>query len=599
MLFGYLSYSKEISLEESNQYSQFLSGPSFGVSESITNDFGQLKINIAKHPNLPSYSARIYQSDNSDIIIVLIGTIFHYNDELVASQNLSQLLIEQYLCHGIHFLKNLNGEFSICIFDFKKGEHYFGKDHIGTTPLTLIEKDRGVYFGTDTNGMAKSMFKDSRIDSSYIKSRFYGYEENFHYTPFPKITKVLPAHYAELVNSSINQTCYWSPINSKTNTSIDFSSAVDKLHELLIDSVKVRIRGDHNIGAHYSGGLDSSIVAAIARELCPAQKDFFGFSWSPGNYSFKGDLTQDERVLIRAQAKKSSIIPVFINTDIKDYINYLSNWRSQGDFHHLKPTESEAQKKGVHLMFSGWGGDEFIGLPKDAIFQELFRKGRFLKLIGLSEKNGFKERSIHIYNNVLFPFRRRASLKYKSGLRIARYLKKWDNQQVNKRSIFRTKNNYMLHLMSYYHNAQRCEAWYTSGQRNGIVYTYPLLDKRIIEYCFSLKMEHFAASKLNKPLLRAIGKEYLINELRSQKQLLDPTLLEQKNELDHQAAKLLASELKDYKQNPYLNFVDFEKINSEIDSIDFDDPKKTSDISHILSYLKSVHSYTINVGKSE
>lgn len=596
MLLGYLTYSDKIDPKEKRLFDQTLLETSFpeGILESY--EYDRLIISIARHTAFHQSPAHIYNYTDANIVIILVGSIFHYQNSEVKPTDLDELLLCEYSALGVDFLSDVNGEFSICIFDFAQDKYLFGKDHIGTVPMTIIKDENGVFFGTDMNGMAKSIFKDEKIEDDYIYSRFYGYGENYRCTPFSGIQKVLPAHFIEISDKRMVQSSYWSTKSIQINESIDFETAVNTLEKLTKDAVKVRIKDGYTVGSHYSGGIDSSIVAGMTREACGNQEEFYGFSWSPEDYIFKGNSKLDERILIREQAAKSSILPVFINTNIEDFIAFLSDWRAQPDFHYETPTQKEAQKKGINLLFSGWGGDEFIGIPKAATHMELFKKRKFRKFFKNSKKQSFKGKIVHLYNNVIFPFRRTPSFRLKSGKRVAKYLRLDNNLQENKREIFSSKNRYLQHLMSYRHNAQRCETWYTSGQRNGVEYTFPLLDKRIIEYCFSLNVELFAETNMNKPLLRAIGKEYLIDKIRLEKQLFDPVLIAHEKELDRQSLELLTLEFQDFKQNPYLSFVNFEKIEADINAIGSNDSSISNDIAHILSYLKSVHSYTLNVG---
>src|SRR5207245_3189913 len=113
------------------------------------------------------------------------------------------------------------------------------------------------------------------------------------------ISERLPAHTLRVTNGAVETSRYW-----QVYYDLDFSHTAryfkERLHELLADSMAMHLRSDVPIGAYISGGLDSSTVAAMARQH--AEGPFLGF-----NGKFAMGPEYDESPYARALAERANI----------------------------------------------------------------------------------------------------------------------------------------------------------------------------------------------------------------------------------------------------------------------------------------------------
>ncbi len=91
---------------------------------------------------------------------------------------------------------------------------------------------------------------------------------------------------------------YWKPEKIKTDKRLSYNRMLSDLTSILNDSVLIRCDPRFKAGAHVSSGIDSGIVSAMARKVYHQQDRFYGFSWSPADYSAK-DAKFDERELVK------------------------------------------------------------------------------------------------------------------------------------------------------------------------------------------------------------------------------------------------------------------------------------------------------------
>ena len=124
-----------------------------------------------------------------------------------------------------------------------------------------------------------------------------------------------------------------------------------------------------------SSGIDLGIVAVLARKEFLLQEPFYGFSWSPADYS-SHSAKYDEREFVRKLCRQAGITPVFSDMDQKIFSFNVSSFYDNHGFFSEERTLSQAGRTGTNLIFSGWGGDEFVSTAAPAIEADLLRSLR-------------------------------------------------------------------------------------------------------------------------------------------------------------------------------------------------------------------------------
>ena len=163
-----------------------------------------------------------------------------------------------------------------------------------------------------------------------------------------------------------------------------------------------------------------------------------------------------------------------------------------------------------------------------------------------------------------------------------------------KRSTYTKRRGIHIGLLEYKHLAQRCEDWYTKGQRNGVEYRYPLLDKRIIEFVLTLPTTFFVKDKLDRNLIREIGKEWLVDDVNYLPSKGDPAFGKVFNDILQEANWEYSKELDVFRENEYLNFFDFDSLEEDITQSLESEEKLSRELLLVIPYVKMVHEFTIS-----
>ena len=565
-----------------------------------TYNYHSLCVNFFSHVDLPARPENHwYIDDKSEIAVFFDGHLYNryvlLSSIQTISESLAELIYRLFSRDNLSFIDLLNGDFSIGIFDFRKKEYFLIKDHVGITPLSFVKIDEAFYFSSDTMGLARGLFKSEIIDPEFILSTFLHYEETFAFAPNKCIIKIPPGHYAKITEDSVTMIKHWFPEKIAINTRRNFEETYIQLNELVIDSVRIRSDSNYRAGAHISGGLDSSLIAALARKMNPDQTPFYGFTWSPEDEIDPGTILFDERNWINQQCLKSEIQPVHANFDEQDIWNAYQNWRLPSMEIFEQMIRREAKDFGVNLIFSGWGGDEFLSIGNPYLDYDLFYEGRFKKFLQLHPVSKPKKLAKALLHNVLIPRKRISYLKYKTYPFLFDYIKnglKSNKLNPVKRSSYTNRQGIHLGYLDYKHLSQRCEDWYIAGQRSGIEYRYPLLDKRIIEFILTIPTKHFAQKGTDRIFSRLIGKELLINEIKNVSQKNDPVNSYIFRKKTQALIPRLITEISAIKSNSYLQFVDFNLLEKNVKSETNKDGSPSRELFFILHHLKVAHEFT-------
>lgn len=177
----------------------------------------------------------------------------------------SEVIVHLYEENDESFVEELNGMFSIALWDEKSEKLLIYRDRIGIKPLFYAEYEDKFYFGSEIKSILKSgIKKEPDLEGlsyfwhlRYIPSPLTG---------FKHIKQVNPGEFVRIESGEITKRSFWSleSNDSEKKENIDYS---ERLRSLLEDSVEKRMMSDDDVGAFLSGGVDSSSVVALMDEI--------------------------------------------------------------------------------------------------------------------------------------------------------------------------------------------------------------------------------------------------------------------------------------------------------------------------------------------
>lgn len=212
-------------------------------------------------------------NENGRIWLVFNGEIYNFRDlrrrlegggHRFATDGDGETILHLYEELGTDCFSHLNGMFSIALWDRDRRRLVLARDRLGQKPLFYAEQPGRLAFGSELKCLAELADLPREVDPTAI-DEFLTYQ----YVPHPGtiwkgVHKLPPGHFAVYENQRLRVERYWK-CDFAQETPISKPAAVERIRELLEDSVRLRLQADVPLGAFLSGGIDSSLICAIAQ----------------------------------------------------------------------------------------------------------------------------------------------------------------------------------------------------------------------------------------------------------------------------------------------------------------------------------------------
>lgn len=564
--------------------------------------FYRMQGGVILHPAFETDPSEYIFISNEEQVLVLVSGYFFNRDELLALVDRGpgemfnpELAYQLFRLKGKYFTNTINGDFTIILYMPESGVLLLYRDHLGIRPLSWYAGFGSFWFSSDGTVLCKTLCNGKKIDREYLQRYLEnGDTVNLNLLPRREVKKLLPGTFLELRQDGKPViTKYWVPEKIKEKTTLDFKTAKEDLTELVKDAVFIRSDSRLKAAAHLSGGLDSGIVAAFARLNYNHQLSFKGFSWSPP-YHEVSFVKGDERKLVDETGKASHIEPVYLKLDMQDVVKFYSNCKLPGKSVHETALRKAVREENITLLFSGWGGDEFISLNNRGVDSDLF--------FNLQWKLFFRRNPFyHPLSSFKLVIRR--VLLPAVGLDLT-LIRESDSPYLKKRRPFyrtrlsplykwKSRRDVHLALLSFYHLSERAEQWFLDGYSEGVEYRYPLLDKRIIEYMLTVPSMLLYRSGYSRLMLREVCEDILPASVAWSKNKSNPAMFEKTKRVCREMYEETVNQLEEFKRNPDFDFVNFSALEKDIAvKPDFREAELIPEHAVFILMLKQLHAFT-------
>lgn len=175
----------------------------------------------------------------------------------------TEVLLYLYLEFGDDFVKKLNGIFSFAIWDHSSRKLFLARDHMGVKPLYYYLNSNVLLFSSEIKSIVTSGLYEQECNKKALGEYFIFRDVSGEQTLFNEVKSLLPGCCMVVKDGNIESTQYWDvPVSAPASVSCD--KAIESLDELLVDAVKMQLMSDVPLGSFCSGGIDSSLITALA-----------------------------------------------------------------------------------------------------------------------------------------------------------------------------------------------------------------------------------------------------------------------------------------------------------------------------------------------
>lgn len=308
-------------------------------------------------------------NEDDSLWIVFNGEIYNYlelRQQLIArghrfrSHSDTEVLLHLYEEEGSECVNRLNGMFAFAIWDARERVLFAARDHFGIKPFYYTFNDKCFLFASEIKALLRTGLIQPNLNpaglADYLTFQLCLGEK----TLFQGIYKLLPGHTLLLKSDgTLHIEKYWD---------LDFTIDMDhtesyfehQLLRLLEDAVRLQLRADVPVGAHLSGGLDSSTVVCLAASLLEVPiKTFSG--------GFKDAPQYDETRYARIVSQNSGTEHYEVFPTAEDFVEVMPRLVYHMDEPAAGPGlfpqyfVSKLASQHVKVVLGGQGGDEIFG----------------------------------------------------------------------------------------------------------------------------------------------------------------------------------------------------------------------------------------------
>jgi asparagine synthase (glutamine-hydrolysing) len=178
----------------------------------------------------------------------------------------SEIVLELFVKRGVDFVNSLNGMFAIAIYDKHEKRLFLFRDRVGIKPIFYYYDQQTFVFASELKALQSALPKDwLKIDNASIADYLH---LGFVPTPktiYQKVFKMAPGEMIILDGEAFNRRKWWiAEEKIQKEYLADEEEALKRLDSLVNSAVQSRLISDVPIGTFLSGGIDSSLVSAIA-----------------------------------------------------------------------------------------------------------------------------------------------------------------------------------------------------------------------------------------------------------------------------------------------------------------------------------------------
>lgn len=484
-------------------------------------------------------------TEDGKLAIVYNGEVYNFKElrkqlinkgYLFKSNCDTEVILYLYQEYGIECLERLNGMFALGIVDFEREKVLLVRDRMGKKPLYyyMSEDRRTFIFASELKPLIKfpEFHKEVRTEliSSFLVNKNFTSPD----TVFENTYKLEPGQYVIWENGELSFGRFWDLLKQYEKNSVsqieDYEVAKKQLRKLLLDSIEKRMVADVPVGTFLSGGIDSSIVTAYAKEVSDKKVRTFTI----GFYAKERNEAEYAKAVARHLGTKHTELYISekeLIEQVRDLVHYYDEPFSDSS-QIPSMLVSKLAKEDTTVILSGDGGDELFCGYEMYDWAWLAQKMDFMGEVGyhicglplikkmnLIQKMPDKAAALLMNRNPSYKIQLFNDVreKYTSDMVVGESIssKNVFEEEIHKLSA--VAHNWQMQRMLLDMRTYLADEILMKMDRASMKYSLevrcPILDYRIVEYSFSLPHKFKYALGNKKKILKDLAYEVVPRRL--------------------------------------------------------------------------------------
>ena len=336
----------------------------------------------------------------------------------------SQLILEAYKKWGEHCPEYLLGDFAFAIWDGRQKILFCARDHFGVKPFYYYKSEQVFIFASEIKALLSLSQVPCRLNETRIGDYLTLMMEDKAIATYRDILRLPPAHSMVISPDDIRIWSYWE-LNIDRQIELPSNEAyAQEFRKIFTEAVRCRLRSAFPVISHLSGGLDSSAVTCVARDLLNKTRNSKTGNSKTGNSKTEDKQLQtissvfdkvsecDERPFINAVLEQGGVTPHYVRGDEFGPLSNLANIFEYEDEALLGPSHfypwqlnHTIKQLGLRISLDGFDGDTTVSHGMKRL-TELARKGEWETCIEESKavSKHFDTEAYSIFRNHCLPY---------------------------------------------------------------------------------------------------------------------------------------------------------------------------------------------------
>ena len=314
-------------------------------------------------------------NEDGSLWIVFNGEIFNYVELRAGLESRghrfrtstdTEVLLHLFEEYGADCLPRLNGQFAFAIWNAIDRSVFLARDRFGIRPLFYTTGNGLFIFGSEIKAIFGSDALTPAFDPIGIDQVFRFWSTVSPRTVFQNILELPPGHWLRVSADGIRLQRYWQLQFADSDSQAAnpgeplIQQRTEEFRVLLTDAMKIRLRADVPVAAYLSGGLDSSVIAALARDASPETLNTFSIAFSEPEF----DESEYQQQMARHLNTRHEVIYA-AHKDIGRVFPEVV-WHCETPILRTSPApmfllSSLVQRHGFKVALTGEGADEILG----------------------------------------------------------------------------------------------------------------------------------------------------------------------------------------------------------------------------------------------
>ncbi len=309
------------------------------------------------------------QTHDGRLVVTFNGEIFNHvelRDSLMARGHRFQtrcdteVILHAYAEYGERCVEHFNGQWAFALWDRSRNHLFLSRDRLGIRPLYYTQAGDTFLFASEIKSLFAYPGVRRELDPHGLDQFLTCWSPIAPRTVFRGVWELPPGHNLEVKGDQLQVTPYWQLDYGAPERRRSAAEWSGELRELLTDATRLRLRADVPVGAYLSGGLDSSITAALAQRFSGDRLKTFSVTFEDDEF----DESEYQRAVVESLGVEHHALHCGYDDIARVFPQVI--WHAEKPLLRTAPAPLQLLSELVHasgfkVVLTGEGADELLG----------------------------------------------------------------------------------------------------------------------------------------------------------------------------------------------------------------------------------------------